>query len=99
MARFPIDAIPVKIDSRRLRDFEARLPDRLARRQGVLSSGPSFCSTEQALDIQVETPSFGKIQAWSRNQTTMNPTIHNSSVMTFLVAFIGPVWRSDGPPR
>ena len=60
---------------------------------------PDRCSTEQGLDIQVETPSFGKIQVWSRNQTAMNPTTHKNSLIPLLIlASMALIRRSDGPP-
>jgi hypothetical protein len=59
----------------------------------------SFCSTEQALDIQVETPSLGRIHVWSRNQTTMNPTIHHSSAMTPLLEPMDLTLETGGGPH
>jgi hypothetical protein len=75
-----------------------------ATRQGVgFSLSPGFfCSTEQAFDIQVETPSLGRIHPWSKSQTTMNATTPINSFMTVLFApmnFIPQTVRSPFPFR
>jgi hypothetical protein len=107
-------AVPTRSDGKSARCPRCKRPRvetdlERADRQGLdFSVSPGFfSSTEQAFDIQVETPSLGRIHPWSKTQTTMNATTPINSFMTVLFASMNfiPFRRSHGsrcwnpPPR